>query len=57
MLAGGDEAEDQQEKGGPGKKDLFAAFKTAQAGNTDDIVNEFQARLAKRRTNNLENLP
>jgi len=55
--AGGDEAEDQQEKGGPGKKDLFAAFKTAQAGNTDDIVNEFQARLAKRRTNNLENLP
>lgn len=36
-------------KGGGQKKDLFAAFKTAQAGNTDDIVNEFQMRLAKRK--------
>ncbi|GMH66234.1 hypothetical protein TrLO_g4004 [Triparma laevis f. longispina] len=48
---------EEEKKCGPGKKDLFAAFKTAQAGNTDDIVNEFQARLAKRRTNNLDNLP
>ena len=41
----------KQTAGGEQKKDLFSAFKNAQAGETDDIVSEFQLRLASRRKN------
>jgi len=53
----GDKKGEGEKKNAGDNKDLFAKFKDAQAGATDDIVSEFQARLAKRRTTKLNNLP
>ena len=40
------------------QKDLFSAFKEASSANTDDVVKEFQLRLAKKRDGRaLANLP
>ena len=39
---------------GGAPKDLFSAFKASQQGNTNDIVNEMQMRLAKRRAKQAE---
>jgi hypothetical protein len=47
----GDESKDKP-------KDLFSAFKAASSANTDDVVKEFQMRLAKKRTGSaLAHLP